>query len=72
MLNLKKAYINVKTIINQQDDAERNRINEYCKIGVVSKYESNETVINLTELLMAIDAELKAKLAKENGTTNQI
>ena len=72
MLNLEKAYINVKTIISRQDEYEMNRINEYCRIGSVPKHESNETVINLTELFMAIDAELKAKIAKENGTTNQI
>jgi len=72
MLNLEKAYINVKTIINRQDEDEKYRINTYCGFGSVPKYESNETVISLTELFLAIDAELKAKLAKENGTTNQI
>lgn len=72
MLNLEKAYINVKTIINKQDEYDRSIIDEYCKIGIVPKHESNETVINLTELFLAIDAELKAKIAKENKTTNQI
>jgi len=72
MLNLEKAYINVKTIINKQDEYDRFIINDYCKLGFVPKHESNETVINLTELFLAIDAELKAKLAKESGTTKQV